>query len=110
MKSIVNVNYGWMLTTGLRYARRQVIILTAIKKSKIVERMDELITIIKDSSTTDNAEERIMQEFGVEKIVAREILDYDLRELLCLDVDSRLQYFSRAANSLAPLEKEFYNI
>ena len=51
------------------------------------DNIDEVIAIIRSSSTPDNARERLMERFGLSEIQARAIVDMRLRQLTGLEQD-----------------------
>jgi len=107
MKTLVDVDFKWMINTCLKYARRQVIALNALKTVKDVS---ALFDVLKESTSEKEARERLMEEFGIEEIAAREILEMRLDRLSCLEAEKEIDYYGRVAAALSPLVKEIYGL
>lgn len=78
----------------IRTRRTQYELEQAEKRAHILEgliiasdNIDEVIAIIRSSSTPDNARERLMERFGLSEIQARAIVDMRLRQLTGLEQD-----------------------
>lgn len=104
----MTIDYGWSLNSSLRYARRQVLMMKAIKEKNID--FEEVIQLIRTNLTEMEAELNLVEKYGIEKVVAHEILETDIRKLFSLDIDRELVYYSRASEVLTPLVKEYHKL
>lgn len=104
MKAIVDFDYVWGLMNCMRYARRQVLLLKAVKEKNI--RWEDLLEIIRGSATVMQAQNSLMEKYGVPQYVARELLDRPLRYGDPADgIEEKMEYYTAAAQKLSSLIK-----
>jgi len=106
MKAIVQVDFGWVLTNCLRYARQQVMMINAIKEKGI--KTDDIITLLLKCKTKKDAIDEMIVSFGFDRSVASIITDTSIVQLTSLETDDDLDYFTRVVKAITPLHKELY--
>jgi len=104
MKTVVEVDYMWALTSCLRYARRQVLIAQEFKE-KGIDPFD-VLDVIKRNRDSTEAVNRMIEEFGFSKVVAKEIMDMPIANLSGVRFEKTLEYYSKASAVLRALLKE----
>jgi|GEM_PF-6588065 Type IIA topoisomerase (DNA gyrase/topo II, topoisomerase IV), A subunit len=103
MKTVVEIDYKWALTTCLRYARRQVLMLQAFREKGIT--LEEVFEFIANSSDEEKLREKIEQRFFVAPAVAREMLELPLARYSTFDPEKDIVYFEKASSVLSDLLK-----
>lgn len=106
MKTLVEVDFKWMICTCMRYARRQAAMMKALKNVDF----SSLLEIVRDTPSEKDARKKMATELGIEDMVAREIMDMPLSRWGSLDTGRELDYYTRVAEVLTPLVKEIYGM
>jgi len=104
MKTVVEVDYKWALTSCLRYARRQVLMAKEFKE-KGIDPFD-VLDVIKRNRNSTEAVNRMIEEFGFSKVVAKEIIDMPIANLTGIYFGKTLEYYSKASEVFMALLKE----
>lgn len=104
MKTVVEVDYKWSLNSCLRYARRQVLMIRAFKEKKI--NPCDVIEVIRECGSVSEAENRLISQYEIAKVVAREIMETPLSKLTGMYDEEELEYYTKATEMLSVLMKE----
>lgn len=105
MKTIVDFDYKWALTGCMRYARRQAMMLSAIKDGTLD--VDGAIGIMTQFTSPRASEKAIMEKYGVKQVAAREFVELPISRFSRLDAEKELSYYEDAAKKLDELLKSY---
>lgn len=104
MKTLVDFDFGWALNACLRYARRQAALMAFINDNKI--NISDTLDIIRLANSEKEAIEKLEEQFGMEKMIAKELLEMSLSRITSLSPEEDKEYFFRVVEALSPLAKE----
>src|SRR5574344_523558 len=74
------------------------------------DNIDEVVSIIRSSSNTDQARERLMERFGLDDIQARAIVEMRLRQLTGLEQDKLREEYSDLLKLIEHLKEVLANV
>ncbi len=104
MKTLVDFDFGWALNACLRYARRQAALLAFIDDNKID--ISDTLEIIRLANSEKEAIEKLEEKFGMEKMIAKELLEMSLSRITSLSPEEDKEYFFKVVDTLSPLAKQ----
>ncbi len=68
--------------------------------------MTDAVEVMKDAKSEKDAVNRFGEKFGMNKMVAKELLEMSMSRMSNLDPKGDRNYFSRVIEALTPLSKE----
>lgn len=104
MKTLVDFDFGWALNACLRYARRQAALLTFINDKKLD--ITDALDIIRQANSEKEAIEKLKEQFGMEKMIAKELLEMSLSRIASFSPGEDKEYFFKVVETLSPLAKQ----
>ena len=104
MKTTVDFDFEWSLNACLRYSRRQVALMNFMVENDFS--MTDAVEVMKDAKSEKDAVNRFGEKFGMNKMVAKELLEMSMSRMSNLNPKGDRNYFSRVIEALTPLSKE----
>ena len=104
MKTLVDFDFEWALNACLRYARRQAALMAFINDNKI--NISDTLDIIRLANSEKETFEKLEEKFGMEKMIAKELLEMSLSRITSLSPEEDKEYFFKVVETLSPLAKK----